>query len=91
MKLKIFVIISVLILYSLVSYNETIYKREATIVSVKGGEYTALDTTNNIWDFSGYPLDYKVNDKVTLVMHNNHTDNIITDDIIKKVVKNGTQ
>lgn len=85
MKIKM-VIIS-LILYSLVSYNETTYKREATIVSVEGGEYTVQDTTNNIWKFEGYPLNCQINDKVTLIINNNHTDNVITDDIIRKVVK----
>ena len=85
MKMKM-VIIS-LILYSLVSYNETTYKREATIVSVNGGEYTVQDTTNNIWKFEDYSLNYRINDKVTLIMNNNHTDNVITDDTIRKVVK----
>lgn len=85
--MKIKVVIISLILYSLVSYNETTYKREAIIVSVKGGEYTAQDTTNNTWKFENYPLNYQIDDKVTLIMNNNHTDNIVTDDIIRKVVR----
>ena len=34
-----------------------------------------------------YPLNHQINDKVTLIMNNNHTDNVITDDTIRKVVK----
>ena len=62
------------------SYIDTHYTREATVVDVMSDEIVVVDEFGDEWSFIGDG--YKVNDNVTLVIHNNTTMNTIVDDKI---------
>lgn len=72
-----------LLLLGRVGYWETHYNRDATVVSVQGQLVTVEDKIGMLWDF--YADGYKVGDEVRMLMDNNTTDNIITDDTIEDV------
>lgn len=72
-----------LLLVGRVGYWETHYNRDATVVSVQGQLVTVEDRIGMLWDF--YADGYKVGDEVRMLMDNNTTDNIITDDTIEDV------
>lgn len=61
-------------------YIDTHYTREATVVDVMSDEIVVIDEFGDEWSFIGNG--YKVNDNVTLVIHNNTTMNTIADDKI---------
>ena len=61
-------------------YIDTHYTREATVVDVVSDEVVVIDEFGDEWSFIGDG--YKVNDNVTLVIHNNTTMNTIADDKI---------
>ena len=61
-------------------YIDTHYTREATVVDVMSDEVVVIDEFGDEWSFIGNG--YKVNDNVTLVIHNNTTMNTIVDDKI---------
>lgn len=61
-------------------YIDTHYTREATVVDVISDEVVVIDEFGDEWSFIGDG--YKVNDNVTLVIHNNTTMNTIADDKI---------
>ena len=62
-------------------YIDTHYTREATVVDVVSDEVVVIDEFGDEWSFIGDG--YKVNDNITLVIHNNTTmDTIIDDKII---------
>ena len=61
-------------------YIDTHYTREATVVDVMSDEIVVVDEFGDEWSFIGNG--YKVNDNVTLVIHNNTTMNTIADDKI---------
>ena len=61
-------------------YIDTHYTREATVVDVVSDEVVVIDKFGDEWSFIGDG--YKVNDNVTLVIHNNTTMNTIVDDKI---------
>ena len=61
-------------------YIDTHYTREATVVDVISDEIVVIDEFGDEWSFIGNG--YKVNDNVTLVIHNNTTMNTIADDKI---------
>ena len=61
-------------------YIDTHYTREATVVDVVSDEVVVIDEFGDEWSFIGNG--YKVNDNVTLVIHNNTTMNTIADDKI---------
>lgn len=61
-------------------YIDTHYTREATVVDVMSDEVVVIDEFGDEWSFIGNG--YKVNDNVTLVIHNNTTMNTIADDKI---------
>lgn len=61
-------------------YIDTHYTREATVVDVMSDEIVVVDEFGDEWSFIGDG--YKVNDNVTLVIHNNTTMNTIADDKI---------
>lgn len=61
-------------------YIDTHYTREATVVDVVSDEVVVIDEFGDEWSFIGDG--YKVNDNVTLVIHNNTTMNTIVDDKI---------
>ena len=61
-------------------YIDTHYTREATVIDVVSDEVVVIDEFGDEWSFIGDG--YKVNDNVTLVIHNNTTMNTIVDDKI---------
>ena len=61
-------------------YIDTHYTREATVVDVVSDEIVVVDEFGDEWSFIGDG--YKVNDNITLVIHNNTTMNTIADDKI---------
>ena len=61
-------------------YIDTHYTRETTINDVVSDEIVVIDEFGDEWSFIGNG--YKVNDNVTLVIHNNTTMNTIADDKI---------
>ena len=61
-------------------YIDTHYTREATVIDVVSDEVVVVDEFGDEWSFIGDG--YKVNDNVTLVIHNNTTMNTIVDDKI---------
>ena len=61
-------------------YIDTHYTREANVVDVVSDEVVVIDEFGDEWSFIGDG--YKVNDNVTLVIHNNTTMNTIVDDKI---------
>lgn len=73
--------------FSFCASTESIYKREATITFVdrEEREIEAVDLLGNFWSF--YGTGFEVGEEVTLIMDDNHTINVITDDIIKDVRK----
>lgn len=69
-------------------YGESLnrYSIDATVCAVDGVEIYFEDCKGDIWTYEkDGSEDYKLGDKVILKMHTNYTDNIITDDVIRKV------
>lgn len=64
----------------LVGYIETHYNREVVVIETTENSVIMEDKVGHIWEYE--TVDYKVGDILTLKMYNNHTDNIIEDDII---------
>ena len=64
------------------------YIREGVVIATQASteEVIIVDTTGNEWCF--YGVGYEEGDTVTMIIDNNNTDNIINDDIIKKVTVN---
>lgn len=82
-------IISLIIFFCFVMLLSTLhrvashYTREVTVVRVQEEEVTVQDNYNNLWTF--YGTEYTEGQKITVVMYNNNTDSIITDDEIVRV------
>lgn len=64
---------------------ETNYTREGFVKEVQGQNVVVEDTKGNLWEYFTDGL--KVNTKVTLKMHNNHTSTIKDDYILDIIVK----
>ena len=77
------IILVVLLMCGWCSYYEHNYTRKAIVVNVDCIDITVKDHSGHYWTFNGYG--YNVGDSITLHMYDNHTPNIITDDIIKGV------
>lgn len=77
------VVVVTLLAIGRVGYWETHYNREGIVTSVEGEVVTVTDTTGNEWAMEGEPL--SVGDKVTLRMHTQGTDSVITDDTVVSV------
>ena len=77
------VIAVALLVVGRVGYWQTHYNRDGIVTSVEGGEAVVTDTTGNEWAVTDEPL--SVGDKVTLHMHTQGTDSVITDDTVVSV------
>lgn len=66
-------------------YIDTNYSRYGYVIGRSDGVVTIEDTTGNFWD---YEDNIELGTYVKMSMHTNGTDNIISDDIIKKIEKN---
>lgn len=69
--------------FSFCSCTESTYTRKAVVRNITKDTITVEDEGGNFWEFFGDG--FNVDDKVKLIMDNNHTDSIITDDIVKNV------
>lgn len=67
---------------------ESHYNRQGQVYDVdyQKGEVFVADESGREWSF--YGKGYRVGDEVTMKIYNNHTDSIISDDVIKKVKVN---
>ena len=83
-KIQLF-IFSILLVVCLIfcNYVETKYTKKATVIQVIDEIVIVQDFNGNVWKC--YADGYCTGDKVLLTMDNNHTDNNINDDIIKKI------
>ena len=77
--------IVIFIILFLLNYYETTYTRKAEVGYVSNEVVRAIDESGYIWEFEDD--NFKVGDHVILTMDNYCTDNIITDDVIKRVDK----
>lgn len=77
------VVVATLLVIGRVGYWETHYNREGVVTEVIDDVVTVTDTTGNEWAMEGEPL--SVGDKVTLRMHTQGTDSVITDDTVVSV------
>lgn len=69
-------------LFAIVMYGESHYKKQGTVVAINDETITIEDSNGNLWDFKGDG--YTINQKVTMNMYTNNTDNRY-DDIVKGV------
>ena len=79
------IVVLVSILY-LCGYIETHYDRKGKVIQIEENNSVIVeDDCEHIWAFEG--TDLNVGDNVVMIMHNNYTDNVVTDDIIVNVLK----
>ena len=79
---KILIVLVAFMVLGLMWGAESTYTRQAEVISIKGDTIRAEDKCGYIWEYKGTAT---VGDNVTLVMYDNHTSGVITDDIVKGV------
>lgn len=85
MKIKaIITIIGIISVFSFISDIESHYTREGIITEITEDEVVITDTTGNEWVVDNEGL-YMTGDEIQMLMYNNKTDNIITDDEIIEI------
>lgn len=69
------------------SVIESTYRREVKVNAVENNVITFEDENGFLWDWEQEESEkaYTIGEKATLIMFNNHTDNNIYDDEIKRV------
>jgi hypothetical protein len=65
------------------TYNQHIYPLSTVVESVNGNEVTTKDFNGNLWTFTDNTEDWIKGDICSLIMHDNYTDTIYDDAIIK--------
>ena len=75
---KLLIVLVVFVVLGLMWGADSTYTREAVIVKSDNNTITCEDNGGNIWRYEGKGI---VGEKITLVMHDNHTSKI-TDDIV---------
>lgn len=65
------------------NYNQHIYPLSTVVESVNGNEITVEDFNGNLWIFTDSTEDWVKGDICSLIMHDNYTDIIYDDTIIK--------
>ena len=80
----VFGFVLVLILCSII---ESTYKREVRVNAIEENVVTFEDECGFLWDWEKEESEkaYSIGEKATLIMFNNHTENNIYDDEIKRV------
>ena len=73
--------IILIIIVIMVLRSEPYYTRKVTIVEVQNQEIVVEDGQGHQWCFGG--KEYEVDQEITIVMHNNYTDSIYDDKIVK--------
>lgn len=79
---KLLAVLSIFLVFGIIGNLESTYKREGVVVSINHNTVTVQDAKGYQWDFEG--TGYTLNQKVTMVMNDNHTSNIF-DDIVKSI------
>lgn len=79
---KFLVVLMVVLIVVFLGIYERTYKRNAIVTNSSNGIVTVKDNCGYVWEYRGTAT---IGDSVTLVMHDNHTDSNIKDDIIKEV------
>lgn len=74
------------------SYIESNYSKEAIVTKVEDSTITAIDKNGYEWTISNKKKNNSNNifnekDVIKMFIYNNHTDTIITDDVVKKIKK----
>lgn len=70
-----------LIIVIIVLKSEPYYTRKVTIIEVQNQEIVVEDGQGHQWCFGGE--EYEVDQEITIIMHNNYTDSIYDDKIVK--------
>lgn len=65
------------------TYNQHTYPLSTVVECVNGNEITAKDFNGNLWIFTDNSEDWYKGDICSLIMHDNYTDIIYDDTIIK--------
>lgn len=78
---KILIVLGIILVLGFLWGQEATYTRQATVTKSESGTVTAKDLSGNLWQYKGSAT---IGDRVTLVMHDNHT-STIKDDIVKGV------
>lgn len=65
------------------TYNQHTYPLSTVVECVNGNEVTAKDFNGNLWTFTDNTEDWIKGDICSLIMHDNYTDIIYDDTIIK--------
>ena len=82
-------IVAIVVLVSILclcGYIETHYDRQGKVIQIEENNSVIVeDNCGHIWAFES--TDFNVGDNVVMIMHNNYTDNVVTDDIIVNVLK----
>lgn len=65
------------------TYNQHTYPLSTVIECVNGNEITTKDFNGNLWTFTDNSEDWYKGDICSLIMHDNYTDIIYDDTIIK--------
>jgi hypothetical protein len=82
------IVIVFIVLLGFCSKIESTYTRKARVCTIEDKTVLFIDETGNIWEWElEEGEEYRVNEKVKLVMFSNFTDDIIEDDEIKKIKK----
>lgn len=87
MKAKILTVLGIVVLVGMlvgVGTMETHYIRKGNITDITNNVITITDTVGHVWEYETTE-EYHIGDDVKMVMDNNTTDTIITDDIIIKL------
>ena len=65
------------------TYNQHIYPLSTVVEGINGNEVTTRDFNGNLWTFTDNSEDWYKGDICSLIMHDNYTDIIYDDTIIK--------
>lgn len=78
---NVILILGIVMLYTFVSYLDTHYTKDATIIHTSNNYYAvAVDDAGNEWEFCADNV--FVNQKVKLKMHTNNTNSIYDDKVV---------
>lgn len=69
-----------IIIIEIHSLNQNHHTKEVTIIAIDNDTITVIDNDNLLWQFNGN--EFKVNDKITIIMDTMNTNNIYDDQII---------
>lgn len=81
---RVMMLIALVLLLASTSYINTHYTRDAWVDSIEDNVVTFVDTCGYTWEATD--VDNMVEGQtVVLKMHNHHTDNVVSDDVIVSI------